>query len=304
MRLKLLNDMMIFVKVVDNSSFTAAADKLGISKSVVSKHIARLEKTLSAQLLQRSTRSLTLTEAGRSLYERCLSISRDVEEAELAVSYTQEKPRGTLRVTSAVSFGHQHLASAIADFLVLHPEMNVEMLLSNYYEDMIGHGLDLSIRVGELEDSSLIARRLAVLCMRVCASPTYLKKHGTPKHPQDLLEHNCLLYEGSPTGKEWHFEHNKETIRIPIKYNFASNSSQALEQAAAAGLGIAYLPGYMMTQDVKNGNLITLLEDYCPPNIPIHAVYPHTRHLAPKVRVFIDFLVERYQANTYWAFED
>jgi len=300
MKLKLLNDMMIYVKVVEQGSFTGAANALDISKSVVSKHVARLEKTLEAQLLKRSTRNLSMTDAGRALFERCMSISRDIEEAELAVSYTHQEPTGTLRISAPFSFGHLHLSAAISDFLELHPKLKVHIELGMPEIDMIAQGVDLAIRIGEQPDSTLIARRLSMRPMRVCASPDYLEKHGTPKHPNELAEHHCLLYQGSPTGNEWHFQHNDELIRIPIRARFSSNSSQALEKAAVSGLGIVMLPGYMMTQDIKNGRLISLLQEYCPATIGIFAVYPHTRHLAPKVRSFIDFLQDRFSEDEYW----
>lgn len=301
MKPQLLVDLILYIAIVEQKSFTSAASHFGMTKSVVSKHITRLEKSLGVQLLRRSTRKLSLTEAGQALYERCAHIKTDLEEAEQAALNTHITPNGTLRVSSTFSFGHLHLVPAIADFMTRYPEIKIELYLGGHYDDLIENGLDIGIRIGKLPDSNLIARRLATRHMRVCASPTYLKRHGTPKSPEDLHHHNCLLYLNSPTGDEWHFDAKKEKIRIKIHTNFTSNSSQCLEAAAVAGIGIVLLPGYMMTKHIRQGKLISLLDEYCPANIGIHAVYPSTRHLATKVRVFVDFLAERFQSQDYWA---
>lgn len=301
MKPQLLVDLILFIAIVEQKSFTSAANLFGMTKSVVSKHITRLEKSMNVQLLRRSTRKLSLTEAGQALYERCAHIKTDLEEAEQAALNTHVTPSGTLRLSSTFSFGHLHLVPAIADFMKLYPEIKIELFLGGHYDDLIENGLDLGIRIGKLPESNLVARRLITRYMRVCASPDYLSRHGKPEVPEDLYKHNCLLYLNSPTGDEWHFEAQKGKIRIKINSNFASNSSQNLEAAAVAGIGIVLLPGYMMTKHIKQGKLISLLDEYCPANIGIHAVYPATRHLATKVRVFIDFLAERLQAPGYWA---
>lgn len=301
MKPQLLVDLILFITIVEKQSFTGAAKEFGMTKSIVSKHFSRLEKSLGVQLLRRSTRKLSLTEAGQMLYERCQHIKGDLEEAEQAALNTHENPRGILRVGSTFSFGHLHLIPAIAEFMQKYPDLKVELLLGDYYENLIEHGLDLGVRVGKLPDSNLISRPLTTRYMRVCASPAYLKKHGTPKKPEDLYEHNCLLYLNSPTGNEWHFEGPKGKARIKINSNFASNNSQSLETAAVEGIGIVLLPGYMMTKHIQKGKLVNLLEGYCPQNIGINAVYPATRHLASKVRLFIDFLVQRFENESYWA---
>ncbi len=301
MKPQLLVDLILFIAIVEQKSFTSAASHFGMTKSVVSKHLTRLEKSLGVQLLRRSTRKLSLTEAGQALYQRCAHVKTDLEEAEQAALNTHDTPNGTLRVNCTFSFGHLHLVPAIADFMTLYPQIKIELFLGSHYDDLIEHGLDLGIRTGKLADSNLIARRLTTRKMRVCASPAYLKKYGKPEVPQDLYQHNCLLYLNSPTGDEWHFSNKKEPILINIKRNFASNSSQSLEAAAVAGIGIVLLPGYMMSKHIKQGKLISILDEYCPTNIAIHAVYPATRHLATKVRVFIDFITERFQSENYWT---
>jgi DNA-binding transcriptional LysR family regulator len=301
MKPQLLVDLILFIAIVEQKSFTSAANLFGMTKSVVSKHITRLEKSLGVQLLRRSTRKLSLTEAGQALYERCAHIKTDLEEAEQAALNTHGIPSGTLRVNTTFSFGHLHLVPAVAEFMARFPEIKVELYLGGHYDDLIANGLDLGIRIGQLPDSNLIARRLTIRQMRVCASPDYLKKNGSPEIPEDLYQHQCLLYLNSPTGNEWHFDTKSGKTRIKINSHFASNSSQSLEAAAVAGIGIVLLPGYMMTKHIKQGKLISLLDEYCPANIGIHAVYPATRHLATKVRVFVDFLAERFQSDNYWA---
>lgn len=296
----LLIDMMLFVAVVENKSFSAAARQFGVTKSIVSKRISRLEKRLGIQLIFRSTRKLSLSEAGKELFERCTRIKADLEEAELALTASRTKPHGTLRINCPVSFGYLHLVPAIADFSKLYPEIEVQLYLGMLYDDLIESGLDMAIRIGDLPDSNLMARQLTVRRMLVSASPEYLKKYGTPKEPEDLLQHNCLQHLHSPTGTEWRFHRENEIVRIPVKGNFSATSSQTIESAAVAGMGVAMLPGYMTTNDIKKGNLVRLLVDYCPKNIGIYAVYPQTAHLSPKVRAFIDFCVNRFGDESYW----
>lgn len=301
MKLRRLNDMMVFVKVIDNGSFTAAGDELNMAKSQVSKYISRLEADLGTQLLHRSTRSLSPTESGRALYETFANVCDTLEEAERVMDHTGHSARGILHVASPISFGHLHLAPAIAEFMRAYPEIKVEMLLGNHYDDIVTQGADEAIQLGKLPDSDLKARRIAMRGMRVCASPSYLKKHGTPNTPGELVEHNCLNYANSSFDSEWQFLQGGKRLQVPIAGNLKANSSQALEAAAVAGLGIVMLPGYMMTRDMKQGRLVSILQEYCPQDIGIHAVYPRTRYVAPKVRVFIDFLVEQFGEETYWG---
>lgn len=303
MRLQLFNDIMVFLKVVEMTSFSKAAKALNVSKSIVSKNVTRLEQRLKVQLLQRSTRSLALTEAGRLLYDQCINIDRDLHEAELALSSLQEDPQGQLRVSCSAGFATWHMTEAIADFLPLYPDIKVELEIGEQTFDLIKKHVDCAIRIGKLPDSNLVARRLTTRAMRVCGSPEYFKQHGVPKTPRDLDEHNCLLYKGSPTGHSWVFQKGKEQIKVPIKGSFVSNNSQVLERAAVAGMGLVMLPGFLMIKDVKNGRLKSVLEDYLPSTIDINVVYPQTRYLAPKVRVFIDFLLERFSDSAYWEIE-
>lgn len=297
----ILPDMMLFLAVVDNKSFTAAAEQFNITKSVVSKRITRLEKHLGAQLLYRSTRKLSLSESGQLLYDYCSQIKSNVEAAELAVTARTQEPRGILRVNCSASFGQLHLVPVVAEFMQKHPEVHVELLHGEVYEDLIESGVDVAIRFGDLPDSSLIAKRLTVRKMRVCASPAYIKRHGEPQHPSELSEHNCLTHRASAMGKEWRFREGKRELRVNVSGNFSASNSDTLEAAAVNGLGVVMLPGYMMTSDIQKGNLVSLLKDYCQEDIGIYAVFQQTRHLAPKVRAFVDFIYDRFSEESYWV---
>jgi len=300
MEANLLNDMMLFAKVVDCKSFSKAAKQLKLSNSVVSKRITRLEQVLGVRLLNRTTRKLSLTEAGTVFYERCSRISEEVDDAKLAVAYTHKTPQGWIRVNAPFSFGYSHMAPAVAEFMSKYPKVKVDLHLSIHPMDLIEEGFDLGIRIGELEDSSLIARRLTDRRMRLCGSPSYLKQHGVPQTPDELANHNCLMYEHFARGEEWHFNVNGKDKEIKVKGNLMSNNGRALIEAAVSGLGLVFLPGFMVTPQIKVGTLISILNDYCPHGIGIHAVYPHNRYLATKVRSFIDFLIEKFSDDAYW----
>jgi len=297
-----LDDMMLFSTVVEKASFTKAAHTLGISKSIVSKRLTRLEKQLDARLLNRSTRKLSLTEVGNTLYEHCVRISEELEEAERSVSHLQAKPTGLLKIHSPLGFGHTHLVPAIAEFIKQYPDISVDLSLGGNMDNLIEGGYDLAIYIGQPPESNLICRQLARRGMRVCASPAYLKKHGTPPKPEDLKQHNCLIYQELPNQKVWRFidKHSKDLF-VPVDGNFHTTSSEALQAAALSGMGITMLPGFMMTQLMKSHKLKPILNEYCPQDITIHALYLHSRQLATKVRVFVDFLIDRFQHEDYWC---
>ncbi|OGT53583.1 MAG: hypothetical protein A3F17_00170 [Gammaproteobacteria bacterium RIFCSPHIGHO2_12_FULL_41_15] len=296
-----LDDLMLFVNVVDTNSFSEAARKLGITKSVVSKHIHQLETQLNARLLNRSTRKLSLTEAGSLLYQHCKRIQQDIDTAIQVVSDTQNEPRGKLRINAPLSFGHLHLTSAITDFNKNYPDIEVELLLGSQYSNLIETGFDLAIQIKDLPDSSLAAKKLAVRSTQVCASPAYFKKFGYPQSPEDLKNHNCLIYRTQgQTNDEWRFIINGQDKIIKVQGDFQVNSSLCLAKAAASSAGIAKLPGYMINDEIKEGRLETVLHEYCPRDIGIYMVYPQNRLIAPKVKVFIDFLTRRFANEGYW----
>lgn len=300
MKIQRWNDILIFIKVIDNNSFTAAAEELGISKSAVSKHITRLEDSMQSQLLHRSTRNLSPTESGLALYESVSNMINQFEEAEQVVSFVSDAPRGELTVICPPCFSDLHLAKAISAFKQHYPDITLNIRTEAQLNDLISGAGDVAIHIGDLPSSNLKARRITVRPMRVCASPEYLKLHGTPKKPTDLVRHNCLHFSNNLNEDEWVFRYRKTSRRIKVAGNFTASSAQSLASAAVAGLGVVMLPGYMMIRDIQQGRLVSLLEDYCPLNIALYAVYPETRFVAPKVRVFIDFLVRHFDSKDYW----
>jgi DNA-binding transcriptional LysR family regulator len=300
MNIKELPDLMTFVAVADANSFTGAAQELGVTHSVVSKRIQRLEATLGARLLHRTTRKITLTETGLALYERCSQIKKDIEEATSAVTAISQKPLGTLRVNAPMSFGQLHLVSAAADFMKLYPDVNIECILGRQYANLLEEGLDISIQIADLPDSSFVAKRIANSNTIVCASPEYLRKNEVPRYPHDLKNHNCLLYQQRKLEHRWHFIENKLDINVRVEGDFKVNSSQALVKAAEAHLGIARVANYLISNQIANGTLIPILKEFSPKHVGVHAVYPHQRHLAAKVKVFIEFLTERFQDEGFW----
>jgi DNA-binding transcriptional LysR family regulator len=295
-----LNGIEVFLKVAKVGSFSEAANQLGLSKAMVSKHITNLENTLNVRLLNRTTRQISMTEAGISYRDRIREIMNDMTETELSIAQLSSEPQGTLRIMAPTSFGSFHLARAIADYRKIYTQVGIEIILTEREPDIIEDGLDMVIRVGILEDSSLVARKIADARMVVCASPEYLQEYGVPNTPNDLLEHNCLIYSGRQPMGEWRFTVNGKIKKLRVKGDVRSNVGDALRIAAIQGCGLVQLPTYMMGLDIKHGWLTALLQDYDPPARPIHAIYLHRRHLSAKVRTFVEFLYERYQPEPYW----
>ena len=296
MSLDHLAAMAIFAKVVETKSFTAAARELGLSKSAVSKQVSALEDRLGARLLNRTTRRLALTEVGAAFYDRCSRIVAEADEAELAVTHMTAEPRGELRVNIPFSFGQRHVAPLLCEFMRTYPEVSIDVTLEDRYVDLIADGYDLAIRVGNLTDSSLIARKLASTRPLVVASPDYWAQHGKPLHPRELADHQCLIYTYQRMGNVWQF--GEETVRVNGRMH--ANNGDVLRMAAVDGHGVAVTPDFIIWQDVREGRLEVALEDYELPPFGIYAVYPHSRHLSPKVRAFVDFLVGKYGEHAYW----
>lgn len=291
--------MRAFVEVARRGSFGAAAEQLGMSRAMVTRHVAHLETGLGVRLLNRTTRRLSLTSEGQAYLERCLQILEEIEEADLAVGRAGTCPRGTLRVTAPTSFGTHHLAPAIAAYQQAYPEVTVGLVLSDRRIDLAEEGIDVAVRVGPLEDSQLVARRLAATGNAVCAAPSYLRARGEPRTPADLAAHNCLRY--TYRSPNWLFERDGHEVAVTVHGDFECNVGDALREAALAGRGIALLPMYMVGADLEHGLLRRLLEDYRLPQVPIHALYLHRRHLSAKVRTFVDFLAERFACARLWA---
>ncbi len=292
-----------FVAVVNGGSFANAARKLGLSRAMATKHIQTLEERLGARLLNRTTRRLALTEAGRAFHARAERILADLEEAEGAVGDAQALPKGLLRVAAPMSFGVQHLSPAIAEFMCECPEMAIDLSLNDRVIDLIDEGVDVAVRIGRLADSSLIAKRLATARFAVAASPAYLARKGTPKLPEDLVRHDCLEYTLSSRGSDWAFVGPGGETRVvraagPLK----ANNGEVLLAAAIAGRGVVSLPTFLIGPTLAAGKLVPLFGgDWRPEEIAISAVYPPTRHLSAKVRSFVDFLVMRFAGTTDWT---
>lgn len=295
-----LTSMLVFTKVAKAGSFIGAAKELGISRAMITKHIMQLENNLGVRLLNRTTRRLNLTEVGTAYLERCLQILDEIAETELAVTQLQTEPRGVLRISSPPFFGTHHLALAVADFTKNYPDVKFDLLLQGGVVDLIEEGLDLAIRLDELRDSSLIARRLARSRMVVCAAQAYLEKFGVPAVPEDLSGHNCLVNWGLPPGDAWKFIRGGEEKTIKVSGNLQTNVADAVRLATIDGMGLAVLPTYMIDKDLQDGNLQVLLKEFERPSGDIYAVYPHRKHLSAKVRTFVDFLCDRFQPRPYW----
>ena len=290
--------MQAFAKVVELGSFARAAERLDISASACSRHVADLEARLDARLLNRTTRSISLTEAGRAFNERCLQLLADLEEAEATAHAGSGRARGTLRVTCSVNFGLRYLASLVAPFQAKHPDVRLDVALSDRMVDIVEEGFDLAIRIGESGSTSVIARKLGETRMITCAAPDYLKRCGTPVTPGQLAAHNCLLYEYLTNRNEWRFvDPNGGELRVRVGGSLQTNNGDMLASAAAEGLGICCEPDFIVAADLRAGRLVRVLADFEPPASVIHAVYPSRRHLSGKVRAFVDFLTEASAAR-------
>ena len=285
-----LTSMNVFTRVAKAGSFAGGARDMGISRAMATKHIMQLESTLGTRLFNRTTRSLSLTEVGASYLERCQQVLTDVEEMEAAVTHLQTEPRGTLRISAPPVLGATHIASSLSEFLKLHPELNVEMILQNSQGDLIDEGLDIAIYLGDLEDTSLIARKLASSSLVVCGSPGYLKQHGIPQHPDQLVAHSCLVNWAIPPRDQWRFRGENGEKVIKVFGRMQSNVADPIRNAAIHDLGLVMLPKYIVARDIKKGKLQVVLDNFVLTPLDIHAVYPHRKYLSAKVRTFLEFL--------------
>ncbi|MCF8480313.1 MAG: LysR family transcriptional regulator [Rhodospirillum sp.] len=290
-----------FVKVAEMESFSQAADRLGLSRSVVSKYVSALEDHLGVRLVNRTTRRLSLTEVGEAYRLRCQTILADLEEADRAVGALHGTPSGTLRVNAPMSFGFLHLAPAIPALLAAHPTLSVDMDLNDRFVDLVSDGFDVAVRIGSLPDSSLIATRLAPLRLVVCASPAYLARRGEPKHPRDLEDHECLIYTLQRFGEMYPLVHLDGTrADVAIRGRFKANNGDAIRAATLGGAGICISPTFLCGDDLRDGRLVRVLPDWVGREMGINAVYPHNRHLSAKVRVFVDHLRQWCGKDPYW----
>jgi DNA-binding transcriptional LysR family regulator len=293
-----------FTKVVAHGSYSQAARELRLSRSAVSKHVSDLEQELGVQLLNRTTRSARPTESGQAYYERCVAILADLEEADLATTRAQAEPRGILRINAPMSFGTLHLGQAVADFMEKYAELQIQLILSDQLIDPVQEGFDVTLRIADLPSSSLIARKIVPAGRVLCASPAYLQRRGTPDHPNDLRAHDCLSYGHLATGNQWKLTGPDGDHWIPIPWTLCTNNAEVLRDAAVKGRGIALLPTFIAGAELRQGTLRGILADYKAPELSLYAIYPPNRHLSVKVRLFIDFLVERFGQRPLWGLVD
>jgi DNA-binding transcriptional LysR family regulator len=284
-----------YAQVVESGSFARAAERLSLSTTAISKHVADLETHLQTRLLNRTTRKLSMTESGQAFYGRCVQLLQDMEEAEEEAAGAAGTPRGTLRLTAPVNFGVRQVAPAIAEFSMRQPDMKFDVQLSDRIVDLVEEGFDLAIRIGRPGSENLVARRLGEIRVVVCASPDYLKLHGTPSTPDELTHHNCFTYEYSVPRSQWRLrDGDGREHQVQVSGSMHSNNGDLLAEAAAHGGGVAWLPDFIVSDYLHSGRLVPLLPEYDGLTLPIYAVYPSRKHLSAKVRVFVDFLLARF----------
>lgn len=287
-----LDAMQTFVLVVDTGSFAGAAKRLDVTPATVTHNVQLLEDHLGVQLLNRTTRKLSLTEVGQQYYEHCSRILAEIEEADCGARASQMRPRGLLRLNTSFWLAWV-VAPLLAEFGAVHADVSFELIATDHMVDMVEHGFDLALRGGPLPDSSLISRRLGLAELTLSAAPEYLTRRGTPERPQDLAIHNCLTSTYAPLEHHWRFTGPEGEIEVDISGNLRSNSLEALRRAAVAGHGICLLPVASVIEDFKAGGLVRLLPSYRIAEPVIYALYPASRHVPVKVRVFLDFIVRR-----------
>ena len=295
-----LNSLRAFVKVVELGSFSEAGRQLRLSRSAISKYVGELEQSLGVQLLNRTTRHASPNETCQAYFERALAVLADLDAADQAVAQVQATPRGLLRVNAPMSFGTLQLGPAIADFMAEYPELQIQLMLSDDQVDAMQGGFDVTLRIADLESSSLIARKIVAIDRVICASPEYLVRHGEPNTPAELRQHALLTYGFLLTGNQWKLTGADGDHWIQPSWTLCANNAEVLCDAAVKGRGIALLPIFIAGRALRDGRLQAFLADYQTPPLTLYAIYPPTRHLAVKVRLFIDFLVARFAAQKDW----
>ncbi|WP_303905502.1 LysR family transcriptional regulator [Thiohalomonas denitrificans] len=296
-----LDALEAFTAVVDAGSFSAAAERLGIAKSAVSRRVTDLESHLGVQLLRRTTRRLSMTEAGRDFHRRATLLLAEWEEATQSVTEGQQTLRGRIRLAAPLSFGLLHLNPALTAFCAEHPGVVPDVDLNDRSISLVDEGFDLAVRIGYLADSTLIARALAPVRMVLCASPEYLARHGTPRTPRELADHQGLVYANVPESQQWRFADRQghgESVRVPVRLR--ANNGDLLLDAAVAGLGVLASPTFLAYRVIAEGRLVPLLPDYRLSTAYAYVVYPSRRFVPRRVRVLVDFLLQRFGDHPYW----
>jgi DNA-binding transcriptional LysR family regulator len=292
-------EMQTFVGVVDAGSFVGAADALEMSKPAVSRYVGELESRLGVRLLQRTTRKLSLTEEGEVFYARCKELLVNVDEAEAEVTSRSGEAVGLLKLSVPVTFGELHLARLWAGFMARHPKVALDVTLSDRTVDLVEEGFDAAVRIARLPSSSLISRKLTATRMILCASPTYVERHGSPEHPADLAKHAVLAYTLLAMGENWEFEGPDGPVSVKVKPRFRSNSGDTCRIGALQHLGIILQPGFLVGEDLRSGSLVEVLPEYHSIEIGVYAVYPTRKHVSPKVRMLVEFLVEAFRTKPW-----
>lgn len=295
-----LNLMAVFARVVEAGSFSEAARRAGTSRSAISKAVAKLEKSLGAHLLNRTTRHLSLTEIGAAVAEHCARIVEEATEAEKRVGSLSSEARGVLRVSASVAFGTLHVAPALAEFLPRHPELKIDLSITDRWVNLAEEAYDVAIHVSSDPPPNLVARPLAPVRRQLCATPDYFRRRGIPRTPADLVTHNCLDYTRSGEPGRWRFTGPEGEISVPINGPLHVDDDEALSQAVLGGLGVGLLPTFIVGKALQDGNLQAVLSEYIPVERHVYAMYLPTRHLPNKVRVFIDFMLSHIGAEPYW----
>lgn len=295
-----INDMLVFAQVVKAKSFSGAARRLDTSKSRVSKSVARLEAALGVRLLQRSTRRLSLTEIGEAYFEHCDRILDELAQADSTVSRLHLEPRGRLKIGASVAFGTLHVAPALPGFMMQYPELAVDLTIGDRMVDLAEEGYDLALRITAEPEANLVARKLAPIRRKICASPAYLARCGTPRVPADLAGHNCLDYTYMNTQGLWRLRGPDGDAAVAVSGTLRINDDEALSQAVLGGLGLALLPTFIVGRELQAGRLVEVLPGYVPVERFLYAVHLPNRHLPLKVRAFIDYLMQRFGSEPYW----
>ncbi len=285
---------------METKSFSAAARDLRLSKSLVSKQVTQFEKSIGARLLNRTTRNMSLTEAGATFYGNCVRIVEELQEAKIAVCRLHTEPRGILRISAPVAFGTLHISPALPEFLTRYLELKVDMVIGDRFVDLAEEGHDVAVRIAKEPAQNLVARRLAAVKRTMCATPDYFARNGIPQTPSDLDRHNCLTYTYYNPQDPWRLQGPEGDISVPATGNLTLNDDEALSQAVLRGLAIALLPTYIIGKDLQAGRLQSVLHDYIPLERHIYAIYLPTRYLPAKVRAFIDYFLAHIGPDPYW----
>lgn len=295
-----LVDVLAFVRVVETGAFARAAERMGISKSILSRRVARLEEQLGAKLLTRTAQGAQPTDIGEAYYARASNILAELEAAQEIVADAVTQIAGTIRITAPLSFGTQHLAPALADFARMHPKVELDVSLNDRTVDLLAGGYDMAVRIGNLQDSALVARKIAPVRGVVVASPTYLDERGRPEHPRDLAEHSLLFYANIPAYEQWRFRVGDRWEHVKGQARFRADNGEMLREAACAGLGIVILPSFIASRAIQSGALEVLLRDFPLEEIGLHLVMPPGRASTARIRALIEFLAARFGPEPNW----